>query len=67
MSEDEVSCQNCEFYKVSGHGKHGYCLRYPPVFTHRDEKTGHPRFYSPVVSPTGWCGEYMEFPDEAQN
>lgn len=63
MSDEIESCSNCAFYKAAPSGKHGYCQRFPPQFTHRDDASGHPRFFSPVVSPNAWCGEYVE--DEA--
>lgn len=64
MADDEAKCSNCEFYKATRHKKHGYCLRYPPVFTHIDQETGYPRFFYPVVNPVGWCGEYTDADDE---
>jgi hypothetical protein len=64
---EEASCASCEYFKATSHGRHGYCQRFPPVFTHRDDNSGHARFYSPVVSPNGWCGEYLEIEDEAKD
>lgn len=55
---DEI-CANCHWFVNSAAGSHGYCKRFPPVFTHRDEK-GHPRFYNAVVNPKSFCGEWEE-------
>jgi hypothetical protein len=52
-------CLDCFFFKPSPSGSHGFCRRYPPVFTNLDEN-GRPRFWSPVVSPHGYCGEFEE-------
>jgi hypothetical protein len=61
MSVEEIEhievCEDCFFYKASRSGQHGYCRESPPVFTSTDE-SGRPRFYSPVVSPWGWCGRW---------
>lgn len=58
MVNDE-NCQSCHWYQEAPSEKHGYCHRYPPVFTHNDEK-GRPRFFCPVVNGRGYCGEWEE-------
>jgi hypothetical protein len=61
MSVEEITvddcCDECIHFKPSNSGTHGYCRRFPPVFTSTDD-AGRPRFYSPVVSPWGLCGEF---------
>lgn len=59
MSKSE-SCAKCYFFKSSGSGSHGFCRRFPAVFTHIDEETGRPRFFNPVVSPYSFCGEFED-------
>lgn len=65
VEADEIDerCLDCFFFKPSPSGSHGYCRRNPPVFTNLDEH-GRPRFWSPVVSPNGWCGEWEDFDQE---
>lgn len=58
MKIEEI-CQNCRWYVESGSTKHGYCKRFPPVFTKNDDQ-GRPRFYNPVISPNSFCGEWEE-------
>lgn len=62
---DDVTCVECHFFQPSPSGGHGYCKRFPPVFTNIDEH-GRPRFYNPVVSPHSFCGEFepMDIDDE---
>lgn len=58
----EDTCTDCCYFVESPAGTHGYCKRYPPVFTHKDDN-GRPRFFNPVVSPSNFCGEFKELPD----
>jgi hypothetical protein len=60
--EMDERCLDCFFFKPSPSGQHGYCRRYPPTFTATDE-AGRPKFYSPVVSPWNWCGEFEPVDD----
>jgi|APGre2960657404_1045060.scaffolds.fasta_scaffold00613_9 hypothetical protein len=61
--EDDLSreekCSDCIFFVQSPSGLHGYCKRYPPVFTGADERN-RVKFHNPVVSPYSFCGEFEE-------
>jgi hypothetical protein len=59
MTERVERCIDCYFFQPSPSGSHGYCRRMPPVFTSTDE-AGRPKFFSPVVSPHAWCGEFED-------
>lgn len=60
--EREEQCLHCYFFALSPSGSHGYCKRYPPVFTNLDPE-GRPRFFNPVISPFSFCGEFEEMDD----
>lgn len=63
MSKDkEEICANCHWLVLAGAGTHGYCKRFPPVFTKNDEK-GFPRFFNPIVGLNSFCGEWEEADD----
>ncbi len=57
---NDEACKQCLFFQGSPSGIHGFCKRFPPVFTHIDEETGRPRFFNPVVSPYSFCGEFED-------
>lgn len=59
MGNDGEKCVKCYFFQQSPAGEHGYCKRYPPVFTGTDER-GRPKFFNSVVSPHSFCGEFEE-------
>lgn len=65
VETDELDerCVECYFFKPSPSGSHGYCRRFPPTFTNLDEH-GRPKFWSPVVSPNGYCGEFEEMEED---
>lgn len=56
-SDGEESCLDCLFWRASAAGSHGFCRRFPPVFTETDAQ-GRPKFWNPVTGPHGWCGEW---------
>lgn len=61
--EDEMNreekCSQCYWFVQSPAGEHGYCKRYPPVFTGCDDR-GRQKFFNSVVSPHSFCGEFEE-------
>ena len=58
MSKDnDENCGACFFFQGSPAGTHGFCKRYPPVFTNLDGD-GRAKFFNPVVSPHSFCGEW---------
>ena len=60
MSKSKVEiCGGCYFFQGSPSGTHGFCKRYPPVFTNMDDD-GRAKFFNPVVSPHSFCGEFEE-------
>lgn len=59
IEEKDPICENCNWYTPSHAGTHGYCRRFPPVFTHLDDN-GRPRFYNPTTSPHNHCGEFED-------
>jgi hypothetical protein len=62
MEEDmnrEEKCAACYFFVQSPTGVHGFCKRFPPVFTGNDEN-GRAKFFNSVVSPHNFCGEFEE-------
>jgi hypothetical protein len=59
VNDKPEKCVECYFYQGSPAGSHGFCKRYPPVFTHLDE-AGRPKFFNAVVAPHNWCGEFEE-------
>lgn len=65
VESDDERCLECLFFQASPSGTHGYCKRFPPVFTNVDEH-GRPRFYNPVVSQHSFCGEFepMDIDDD---
>ena len=56
---NDDSCAGCYFFYGSPSGTHGFCKRYPPVFTNMDGDN-RPKFFNPVTSPFNWCGEFEE-------
>lgn len=56
LEDHEEKCVSCYFYKASHAMSHGYCRRFPPVFTHMDD--GRAKFFNAVVSPHSFCGEW---------
>lgn len=52
-------CENCYFYRPSHAATHGYCRRFPPVFTNLDDM-GRAKFFNPVTAPHNFCGEWEE-------
>jgi len=63
LNDEDKVCESCNWYSPSHAMTHGYCKRFPPVFTNLDDR-GRPRFFNPVVSPTNHCGEYTPFDGE---
>lgn len=57
MTKNDDVCGQCLFYQGSPAGNHGFCKRFPPVFTHIDND-GRAKFFNPVTSPFNWCGEF---------
>jgi hypothetical protein len=57
MTRDE-QCRDCYFFQQSPSGVHGYCKRYPPMFT--GTENGRAKFHNAVVSPHSFCGEFEE-------
>lgn len=60
MNKNNVeACGQCLFFQGSPSGSHGFCKRFPPVFTNMDAE-GRPKFFNPVTSPYNWCGEFED-------
>ena len=57
VESDDEACLDCLFWKASAAGTHGFCRRFPPIFTNIDEHN-RPRFWNPVTGPSQWCGEF---------
>lgn len=58
MNRDD-KCASCYFFVQSPTGVHGFCKRFPPVFTGVDDN-GRAKFFNSVVSPHNFCGEWEE-------
>jgi len=56
-NNNDDNCSQCLFFQGSPAGNHGFCKRFPPVFTHMD-KDGRAKFFNPVTSTFNWCGEW---------
>ena len=56
---NDENCAGCLFFQGSPAGTHGFCKRFPPVFTNLDD-AGRPKFFNPVTSPFNWCGEFED-------
>lgn len=57
MKHEDNFCDTCEWFDMAASKTHGYCKRFPPVFTRNDER-GFARFYNPVTGLNNWCGEW---------
>jgi len=58
-------CRNCKYVSIGEESTFGACRRFPPTVVRTqetDDGAEIPVCYWPVISDTGYCGEFARVP-----